>query len=86
MCHYRPPTKLQEGNVFTDICLSTGGISGPMSFQGCGWVDISSPMSLLGVCPGGGYVLGGGYPSKDRDTMGYGRQSDGTHPTRMLSC
>ena len=24
-CYYRPPTKLREGNVFTDVCLSTGG-------------------------------------------------------------
>ena len=23
--YYRPPTKLQEGNVFTGVCLSTGG-------------------------------------------------------------
>ena len=26
-----PQTKLREGNVFIGVCLSTGGISGPMS-------------------------------------------------------
>ena len=59
--NYVTPTKVKESNVFTGVCLSTGGISGPMSFQECGWVDISGPMSLPGVCPGGGYVRGGEY-------------------------
>ena len=55
MCHinmnfssYHPQTKLRENNVFTGVCLHTGGISGPMSFLGVslvpgrfqGWVDI----------------------------------------------
>ena len=29
---YRLPTKLCEGNVFTDVCLSTGGLK--VSFRG----------------------------------------------------
>ena len=24
--HYRPQTKLREGNVFRDVCLFTGGV------------------------------------------------------------
>ena len=71
---HRLQTKLWEGNVFTGVCLPTGGrgmvISGPMSFLEVG---ISGTMSLLGwgsVCPGRGCVcprkvvcLGGGYAS-----------------------
>ena len=36
------------------------------------------------VCPGGGYVQGISTP--EQGTMGNGRQTDGSHPTRMLSC
>ena len=53
--HYRPQTKLQEVNVFTGVCLFTGGvvgIFGPMFFLGVG---ISGTRSF----PGGGYVQGG---------------------------
>ena len=74
---YCPSTKLEEGNVFTGVCLSMGvGISGPMSFQGVG---ISGPMSFLreflvpgpfqGMDMSRGWVLipeicpGCGYPS-----------------------
>ena len=59
--HCRPPTKLREGNVFTDVRLFTGwrGASlapGPMSF----WrgVDPRSPSGGREVR----HVQGGGYP------------------------
>ena len=38
---YRPQMKLQERNVFTGVCLSTGAgvhMSGPMSFLGGGYL------------------------------------------------
>ena len=28
MYYYRPPMKLREGNVFSHVCLSTGGEGG----------------------------------------------------------
>ena len=49
MRFYRLPTKLQEGNVFTGVCLSTGrgvGISGPCAFQ---WVEVSWKVGIQGV-------------------------------------
>ena len=83
-CNYRPPAKSEEGNVCTGVCQSVhgeGGIYGHV---------LSGTRSLLG---GGGYVRGlwdlrgGGYsPPRTSDTMGYGRQAGGTHPTGMLSC
>ena len=53
-CHYRPQTKLQEGNVFTAVCLSTGegDISGTRSLP-FGWVFGGSVLT-----PKGGYVQG----------------------------
>ena len=52
---FRPQTKLRQGNVFTGVCLFTGGgISGPWyQVPSGGWV------SRRWVCPGDGYVQGG---------------------------
>ena len=65
--HYRPPTKLWEGNVVTDVCLFTGkvGITGCRSLPG-GLVPCSfgrrGRISLV-PCPlweGGAWYLDGG--------------------------
>ena len=53
--YLRLQTKLRQGNVFTGVCLLTGGevaIPGPMSFPG--GVGISGTRSF----PGGVYVHG----------------------------
>ena len=52
--HYRPSTKLGEGNVFTSVCLFTGGYPW---FQVLSRVGMPGPTSLPGV---GGYVQGMG--------------------------
>ena len=65
MIFYRPPTKLEEGNIFTGVCRSFSpwregewvGISGPMSFLG----GISGTRSLLGGISGTRSLLGGGW-------------------------
>ena len=49
------PTKLWEGNVFTNVSLSTGGSM--MSFPG--W--LLDPMFILGVFLQGGLPGGGGF-------------------------
>ena len=43
--NYRPPTKLQEGNVFTGVYLSTG--RGRVSLVPCPFL-VPGPMSFLG--------------------------------------
>ena len=60
----RPPTKLRKGNVFTGICLSTGG-GYLWSYvpSGRGWVGLVSGVFWGGyawyqVPSGGGYVQG----------------------------
>ena len=55
-------------------------ISGPKTFLG-DWVSLAPDPFL--VC-GGGLCWGVG--THPRDTMGYGQQAGGTHPTGMLSC
>ena len=85
-CHYRPQTKLREGNVF-HRCLSV--------HRGGGYLWYQVPSLWLGiwgvgthsqgwVCPGGGYWVPQIHGSWD--TTGYGQQVGGTHPTGMFSC
>ena len=100
--YYRHPKKLREGNVFTGVCLSTGGvsISGTRSPPGDEYVQ-----GVGCLCPRG-WVLT--YPEmwpwwwvlthpdmvpwgwvlipRTRDTTGYGRQAGCTYPTCMLFC
>ena len=40
---HHSPTKLREGNVFTGVCLSTGGMPGPRSLRG--GVGVGKPCS-----------------------------------------
>ena len=58
---YRPPTKLQEGNNFGGVCLSTGrggvGTDVPCLVPGSGWVGM--PGLAAGPFPGGGYAWSG---------------------------
>ena len=65
--------------MFSQVCLSVKGgqISCPISFRGG---VISDTRSFQG----GGYVQGMG--THPQDTMGYGQQVGGTHPTGMLPC
>ena len=88
---YHSQTKLQEGNVFTSVCLSTVRrgylwprvLSGGGAGMSRGWVLTSQ----------GGYIQGGRvltpHPCRIHgtwDTTGYGRQVGGMNPTGMLSC
>ena len=44
--HYRPPTKLREGNVFTPVCHSFQGGRGPPLWTEAPWtVDKDYPVS-----------------------------------------
>ena len=57
--YYHQPMKFEEGNVFTCVCLSTGGVGMP------------SPRSLLGMDMSGGWVCpGGGYQPPRHGTRG----------------
>ena len=71
MTHYRP--RSGEGNVFTGICLSTGGL--PMEGGG---------LHGKGVCMKGADPLPP--PTSSRDPLRYGQPAVGTHLTGMLSC
>ena len=73
---------LGQGNMFTGVCLSTGGgllLGGCLLPEGC--------MVLEGVGPGGvcsrGGVCSGGVPGGDPRTA---TAAGGTHPTGMHSC
>ena len=52
--YYNPPMKLREGNVFTSVCLFTGGgsVCGPGPLQGMDGVGMPGPRVLSKV---GGY-------------------------------
>ena len=81
---YRPQTKYGQGNVFTGICLSTGGSSvhKGVSVQG---VSVRGGGPLCpggGLCPGGLSVQGLCHPDPPRTVMCVG----GMHPTGMNSC
>ena len=41
-CFYRPQTNFGQGNVFTGVCLFTGGMPGPRSLLGDGYVKWSN--------------------------------------------
>ena len=71
--HYRPQTKLREGNVCTGVCDSVhrGGVSAPSWVPGPGG---SLPGGVSG--PGGCLV----------ETPWTATAAGGTHPTGMHSC
>ena len=66
---------LEQGNVFTPVCHSV--------HKGGGWLPSMHYRSHdQGVCiQGVGQTL-----PHTWDTVGYGQQVGGTHPTGMLSC
>ena len=66
-------TKLGQGNIFTSVCLSTGG--GGVCLSAC-W-DIQPPSI---PCPPGAD------PPPGKQTPAYGQRAAGTHPTEMHSC
>ena len=75
----------REGNVFTGVCLSGGGFSGPMSFLGGGGgVDISGTEGS-GYAQGVG-MSGDGWVGMSRSWVPNSQTSDlkggglGTHP------
>ena len=51
--HYRPQTKLRQGNVFIGVCLSTGGISGSVSLLWGGYLWYHVPSGGIQVSRGG---------------------------------
>ena len=72
--HYRPQTKLREGNVFTGIYDSVHRGSLVPGVSGLG-----------GTCSGGGYLLRGSLvPGGDARWRWYA--AGGTHPTGLHSC
>ena len=71
--YYRPPTKLREGNVFRDVCLSTG--------EGVG---MPGPRSLLGGIPRGDGRVYQVYPRYWHLVIA--TEAGGMHSTGMLSC
>ena len=81
---------LGQGNVFTPVCHSVHK-EGGIGFLAC----ITSHMTRgaasrwsasRGSASGGGYTWGGADPLPSWDTMGYGQQVGGMHPTGMQSC
>ena len=66
--HYRPPTKLGEGNVFRGISLFKGGMgitrlrSLPRVGSGYPWYQVTSGVGISRrwIYPEGGYVWGMG--------------------------
>ena len=97
--YFLPPTKLQEGNVFTHVCYSVHReiwchfLSGPMFLPRRGY-DVTSclvPCSFQGVWSrgGGGYSLwGGGMVTEVQYTYPWYWHLvvATTHPTGMYSC
>ena len=71
------------GYVWGWVCPGVG-MSGGIGAQEGGYVQgVGTPLEMgpqRWVCPGVNH------PSQTWDTMGYGRQAGGTHPTGMLSC
>ena len=68
--HYRPQTKFGQGNMFTGVCLSTGGcglVGGGAWSRGCLIWGVSGPWG--GVCSWGALVRGvpglGGLPGPE---------------------
>ena len=81
---------LGQFNMFTGVCLSTGGgclVRGGACSGGCSWGGVPGPR--WGLLRGGGAwspgsALGaGGVPGGDPPTA---TAADGTHPTGMHSC
>ena len=99
---YPPPTKLREGNVFTSVCLSTGGeylwshvLSRRMGFSGPGflaggWSGYVQGLSMSRdwVCICRGWVPTSTPLPLTSSGSHYmcGLHMGGTNPTGMLSC
>ena len=86
---YRPSMKLWEGNVFTGLCLFTGGISGSMSLPG-GYVHRMGMSGGWWAClevdisKGGGYVLEGWVPTPPPPGNGIQRDMVDMRTIRIL--
>ena len=88
LCHWFVTAR--EGNVFTGVCLSTGGrrfgflacITGHMT-GGSAQPPLDANLPPMQTAPGYRPSLEADPPW---DTTGYGKQAAGTHPTRMHSC
>ena len=53
---YRPQRSCGQGNIFTGVCLSTGGRGGLLPGGVCSWGGVSCPGGCLvpgGLLPGG---------------------------------
>ena len=64
-------TKLGQGNIFTGVCLSTGG---------------GLPQCMLGYTPPGADTPPRSRHPPPKQTPAYGQRAAGTHPTGMHSC
>ena len=71
---------LGQGNMFTGVYLSTGGVPAPGEGSGSGVGACSGGCLLWGSAPKGG-CLTGEPPRKQTATV-----ADGTHSTGMHSC
>ena len=83
--YYRPQRSCGQGNVFTGVCLSTGGEG--VCLSAC-W-DAIAPRDQADTPPGPGR-----HPHRDqadtppppgKQTPSYGLRAAGTHPTGMHS-
>ena len=83
---YRPKRSFGQGNIFTGVCLSTGGVP---FFWGClFWGVPFWGGAFLGGVPflGGAFFWGGAFFGRGVPPPEYGQRSAGTHPTGMHSC
>ena len=75
-------TKLGQGNIFTSVCLSTGGSASVHA--GIHPPEADTP--LPGSTPPLEQTPREQTPSPGRQTPAYGLRAAGTHPTGMHSC
>ena len=100
--YYRPQRSCGQGNVFTGVCLSTGGGGGEgVCLSACWDTRLPSPRDQADPPPGPGISPPGpgrhppgtrqtpprpGRHPPGKQTAAYGLRAAGTHPTGMHSC
>ena len=87
MYYYRPQRSCGQGNIFTSVCLSTGGVYLPQCMLG--YPPRSRPPRA--DPPRNRHPPGTKYTPRlstppGKQTPAYGQRAAGTHPTGMHSC
>ena len=80
--YYRPQRSCGQGNVFTGVCLSTGGEG--VCLSAC-W-DARPPQDQADTPLTRQTPLDQADPPSEKQTPAYGLRAAGTHPTGMHSC